>query len=144
MIVRLCLVGALLGGCAGPGSTATGTATAPAASAHQSPSREASEQAASESSTPLPPMPAAFPVHPSMQETEAEARYIASWTSDAVPPELYAFYLEELPGAGFVIDLEGPGGEAAIIRFHAPDGTAYQLDMVGRFTTELGLGPPHP
>jgi hypothetical protein len=81
-----------------------------------------------------------------MEQRSPEPGDIASWTTDALPSDIYDFYLAELPAAGYVIDLEGPGGEVAIIRFHGPDGTDYQLDLkgyVGR-PVEVELGPPHP
>ena len=140
-MMRLVLLATLLAGCAGPAATATGPASqsptgAPIESLAANPSAGAS----------LPPMPAGFPVHRAMDEVEPDAGYIAAWTHDALPPDVYAYYVEELPAAGFVVDLEGPGGSVAVIRFHAPDGTPYQLDMYW-LDTNLGrvtLGPPHP
>jgi hypothetical protein len=140
-MVRLVLLATVLAGCAGPAATATGPASpsptpAPVESLASFPSPGATR----------PPMPAGFPVHPSMEEVEPEVGFIAAWTFDALPPDVYSYYVEELPAAGFVVDLEGPGGAVAVIRFHAPDGTPYQLDMywhqmnLGRAT----LGPPHP
>jgi hypothetical protein len=126
----------LLAGCAGPGATATGLRSRPAAATPAESFASIPSAAAT-----VPAMPEGFPLHPSMQVTEPGLGYIAAWTSDALPPELYSFYTEELPPAGFEIDLEAPGGEVAVIRFHAPDGTEYQLDMSG---SHLSLGPPHP
>lgn len=140
-MVRLVLLATVLAGCAGPAATATGPASpsptpAPVESLASFPSAAAT----------LPPMPAGFPVHPDMVEVEPEAGFIAAWTHEAPPPDVYSYYVEELPAAGFVIDLDGPGGAVAVIRFHAPDGTPYQLDMYW-LDMNLGsvtLGPPHP
>lgn len=92
----------------------------------------------------LPPMPARFPVHRSMTAAEPGPDRTAAWISDAEPQELYAFYVGALEESGFVIDLEAPGGEAAILRFTAPNGTQYQLDMTGSSPIRVALGPPHP
>jgi hypothetical protein len=138
---HLVLLAAVLAGCAGPAATTAGTASptptvAPVESLDSLPSAGAT----------LPPMPAGFPLHPAMEEAEPEAGYIAAWTYETLPPDVYEFYVEQLPAAGFVIDLDGPGGAVAVIRFHAADGTAYQLDMYWH-EMNLGsatLGPPHP
>lgn len=140
-MVRLVLLTTVLAGCAGPAATATGPAS-------PSPTRAPVESLASFPSAvaTLPPMPAGFPIHPSMREVEPEDGYIAAWTHEVLSPDVYSYYVEELPAAGFVVDLEGPGDTVAVIRFHAPDGTPYQLDMylldmnLGRIT----LGPPRP
>jgi hypothetical protein len=79
-----------------------------------------------------------------MVERDPTPGTIASWTADALPPDIYAFYLDALVDAGFEIDLEAPGGAVAILRFHAPDGTAYQLDFSGNHPVEVVLGPPRP
>jgi hypothetical protein len=79
-----------------------------------------------------------------MTSRDAGFGLTASWTSDALPPEIYDFYLDALEDAGFGIDLEGPGGGAAIIRFHAADGTAYQLSFTGSGPVVIDLGPPRP
>lgn len=153
------LVAALLAGCAGPGSTATGPApsadiaggasaegSGSTASRPDSPPLNSPSPGSPPPATPAPTMPAGFPVHPSMVEETPEPRFIASWTSDALPSDVYDYYLAELVAAGFVIDVEGPGGEAAILRFHAPDGTPFQLNLLGYVgrPVEVHLGPPHP
>jgi hypothetical protein len=140
-----CLLAIVLAGCAGPGGTASGPATptasgpASAASHGAGASREASPSAAQ-----APSLPDGFPVHESMQLIDTPAGATAAWTSGAVPPDLYAYYLGALPAAGFEIDLEAPGGTAAILRFHAADGTRYQLDLTGADPVALTLGAPHP
>lgn len=144
------LVAALLAGCAGPGATGSGPSPSVGATIGQSAAESAWPTASPTGSTssvaPLPALPDGFPVHPSMVERMPEPRFIASWTSDAMPSEIYDYYLAELVAAGFVIDVEGPGGEVAVIRFHTPDGTPYQLDLKGyyRQPVEVDLGPPHP
>ncbi len=141
MIARITLVALLAASCTGPG-------LAPGSVPSQAPGTDANATGGAhgpEASTPTvpPPMPSGFPVHDSMEPVEPDGAYIAAWESGAMPPEVYDFYLAELAAAGFVIELEGPGGEAAIIRFSSPDGTAYQLDMTGRSPLRLALGPPH-
>jgi hypothetical protein len=50
---------------------------------------------------------------------------------DAIGPDVYAFYLDALPAAGYVIEERFPGGNVAIIRFSRPDGTSLDLTLVG-------------
>lgn len=145
MTIRCCLLAILLAGCAGPMATASGPSP-PGAPPSGPPagSTDASAIASALPSVSVPAMPAEFPVHPSMTAREAPAGLTASWSSDALPPEIYGFYLEELPMAGFDLDLEAPGGEAAVLRFHAADGTAYQLTFTGSGPVEVELGPQRP
>lgn len=143
------LSAALLAGCAGPAATDSAPTASPALPSDQAvspPGQRPSAPPSELSDTPMPSMPAAFPVHPAMEGRPPEAGDIASWTTGAPPSEIYDFYVAQLPTAGFVIDLAGPGGEVAVIRFHSPDGTAFQLDLkayAGR-PVEVDLGPPHP
>jgi hypothetical protein len=77
--------------------------------------------------------------------TSDDPSVIAAWRTDADGAEVYAFYEDELPAAGFQVDLAGPGGGVAIFRFSAPEGEQLQMDMYaeGRGTlVELRL--PHP
>lgn len=140
-----CLLAIVLAGCAGPGATASGPATtsqSPGASVASPPAGASAEASASPAHAPA--MPAGFPVHDSMEQADVPPGATAAWTSDAIPPDLYAYYLAALPAAGFEIDLEAPGGTVAILRFHAPDGTPYQLDLNGADPIALTLGAPHP
>jgi hypothetical protein len=132
----------LVAGCAGPGLVPGSSAPSVAPSPTETVAFQTDGPDATASATPL-PMPAGFPVHESMEPVVAEGEYVAAWESDALPPRVYDFYLAQLRAAGFVIDLEGPGGEAAIIRFTSPEGIAYQLDITGRSPAEVALGPPH-
>lgn len=140
MIHRCCLLALLLAGCAGPMATASGPSSpSDAASVAGSASPPASIVDASTPAS-APPLPDRFPVHASMDAQDAPAGLTARWTTDASPPDVYDFYLGALADAGYVIDLEAPGGAAAIIRFHDADGTAYQLNFFGSgpLTVELG------
>jgi hypothetical protein len=144
VITRIALLGLLVAGCAGPGQAPGSAAPSlPTGSVATATAGASAPDASAASAAPLPPMPGGFPVHESMDAVEADGHYIAAWESDADPPRVYDFYLARLPAAGFVIDLEGPGGEAAIIRFSSPDGIAYQLDLTGRSPLKVALGPPH-
>jgi hypothetical protein len=145
MTIQGCLLAILLAGCAGPMATASGPSSpgAPPSGPHAG-STDASAMASALPSVSVPPMPAEFPVHASMTPRDAPAGLTASWRSDALPPEIYGYYREELPRAGFDLDLEAPGGEAAILRFHAADGTAYQLTFTGSGPVEVELGAPRP
>jgi hypothetical protein len=146
VLTRLVLAVLVLAGCTGPGATAPGRASSsPPGSASPLASLPASAEATPtpEGSTPL-AVPAGFPVHGSMRPGDPGARFIASWTSGASGADLYAFYQRELIEAGFDIELEAPGGSAAVIRFSAADGTDYQLDLMGGPPVAVNLGPPHP
>lgn len=145
MTIRGCLLALLLAGCAGPMATVSGppSPTAPA-SAPMVGSAEASPIDSGFSPASAAPMPGGFPVHESMTARAAGPGLTASWISDALPPDLYGFYLDALEEADFVIDLAGPGGGAAVIRFHASDGTAYQLSLTGSGPVAIDLGPPRP
>jgi hypothetical protein len=142
--IATCLLAIVLAGCAGPGATASGlaTATASAAASTASHGSRASLEASPSVAEP-PAMPDGFPLHDSMEQVEAPPGATAAWTSSAIPPDVYAYYLEALPAAGFEIDLEAPGGTVAILRFHASNGTRYQLDMNGTDPIAITLGPPH-
>ena len=142
MIARVAFGALLVAGCTGPGLVPGSTAPSVAPSSTQTVAFQTDGPYATASATPL-PMPGGFPVHESMEAVVAGGAYVAAWESDALPPRVYDFYLTHLRGAGFVIDLEGPGGEAAIIRFTSPEGIAYQLDITGRCPVEVALGPPH-
>jgi hypothetical protein len=145
LIARLALVALLLSACAEPGLV-PGSATPGSATSGSGASTTAGEPTDAAAATPpatLPPLPGGFPVHQSMADVEAEIGEAAAWESDALLPEIYDFYLAELPAAGYVIDLEGPGGAAAIIRFTSPDGIAYQLDITGPSPVRVTLGAPH-
>lgn len=143
MIHRCCLLALLLAGCAGPLATASGPSSpSDASSAVGTVSLPASVDPGPSTAASAPPLPDSFPVHESMEEEPPAAGLTARWTADAPPPEVYEFYLEALVDAGYVIDLEAPGGTAAIIRFHAADGTAYQLNFFGSGPLAVELGAP--
>jgi hypothetical protein len=143
MTIRCCLLAVLLAGCAGPMATATGPSSP--ASASDDP-RTAGPAASAGATVPpsVPPLPDGFPIHGSMEPREAGQGSTAAWSSDAEPPAIYDFYLDALEAAGYVIDLAAPGGAAAIVRFHAADGTPYQLTLTGSGPITVELGPPRP
>ena len=79
-------------------------------------------------------VPAGLPVMPGAQTVTAEPSdpgHIARWMVDAIGPDVYAFYIDALPAAGFVIEGRFPGGNVAVIRFSTPDGTTLDLALVG-------------
>jgi hypothetical protein len=82
----------------------------------------------------VPGLPAGLPVMPGAEAVDpqpADPGHLARWTVDAIGPDVYAFYLDALPAAGFVIEERFPGGNVAVIRFSAPDGTTLDLALVG-------------
>lgn len=148
----------VLAGCGGNGgarSPAGATVPPPASPGGASPA-DASPTVAPASAGPAaspaaPRLPSAldgFPVHPEAVSDAGAVdppAVVAAWVIPHVaPPEVYQFYLDELPAAGFTIEGAFPGGEAAIVRFTAPDGSSWQLDFIGPEPERLRLGPPHP
>ncbi|HSM38834.1 MAG TPA: hypothetical protein VK838_05820, partial [Candidatus Limnocylindrales bacterium] len=127
-------------------------ATTPAPSASAGPSDSgttgrASPPATAADSGPSPPalmVPAALPVFPGALAAEPTDPWaIAAWTVDEQPPDVYEFYVGELPPSGFLVEHAAPGGQVAIIRFSSADGTSYQLDLTGAGPVHLQLGAPH-
>jgi hypothetical protein len=80
----------------------------------------------------LPVMPDAVPADPPPMEPGV----VAGWTVDAVGPDVYAFYLDALPAAGFVVTDRFPGGNVAVIRFTTHDGDTLDLALVGEAAGE--------
>jgi len=124
------LIAAGVAGCI-PGATAEPTVS-PTLSASAAPSAPPMESPGALPSVPdvppgLPVMPDAEPADP----LPADPGLIARWAVDAIGPDVYAFYLEALPAAGFAIRDEFPGGNVAVIRFTTPDGTTLDLSLVG-------------
>jgi hypothetical protein len=79
-------------------------------------------------------VPAGLPVMPGAEAVDAQPSdpgHIARWRVDAIGPAVYAFFLEALPRAGFVIHGRFPGGNVAVIRFATPDGVTLDLALVG-------------
>lgn len=143
----ICLLATVLAACAGPGATASSLATAAATASVAAPTDShvsGASPVASPSVAEPPVMPGGFPVHDSMEQVEPPPGATAAWTSDAIPPDVYDYYLDALPDAGFELDLEAPGGTVAILRFHASDGTEYQLDMNGSDPIAITLSAPRP
>lgn len=96
----------------------------------------------------VPDLPAGMPVMSDAEPADAlpaDPGLIARWTVDAIGPDVYAFYLDALPTAGFAIQDEFPGGNVAVIRFSTPDGTTLDLSLVGEGDgnrTRIDLGLP--
>lgn len=90
-------------------------------------------------------LPDGMPVHPDATEVASPAGSgaVAAWNVGADPPDVYDFFLRELPAAGFRVDAALPGGDAAIVRFSSPRGAAYQLDLAGHDPVLVLLGAPH-
>jgi hypothetical protein len=132
--------------CTLPGATVESTST-PAASAEASPSGEASG-GRSTARPSLPAVPDGLPEMPGAVAADPPSvvpGVIAGWMVDAIGPEVYAFYIEALPAAGFAIQERLPGGNVAVIRFTTPDGDTLELALVGEHNgeqTRIGLRLP--
>jgi hypothetical protein len=124
------LVSLLLLAACSPVPTATGSlAVASTPGPTRSPTSPAS------ASSPDGTAPAGLPNFPVMPGSAAVApqpgdpSLVASWTSTADGAHVYDFFVEALPAAGFEIDQLAPGGEAAIVRFTAPDTPQLELSL---------------
>lgn len=148
MILRMGLVAVLLVACgrqAVPSPDTPGASGPAQGSVAGQASAPATPTAASSAAAQSPPaVPDAMPIYPGAWEvTPANGWAIAGWTADAEPPDVYRFYVEELPLAGFTLENAAPGGTVAIIRFTDADGTRYQLDLTGVDPVQIALGAPH-
>jgi hypothetical protein len=140
---------AILCGCGVATSSADGSAggiPSGLASSTVLPSGSATTASASGTQIELPPVPDGFPLIYGMQPvTSDDPSVIAAWRTDADGAEVYAFYEDELPAAGFQVDLAGPGGGVAIFRFGPPEGERLQMDMYAEgHGTLVELRLPHP
>ena len=134
--------------CSAPGATADPTST-PVASGVASPSTTPVAGTPTEAPS-LPAVPSGLPVMPGAQAADPPTQpgSIAHWTVDAIGPDVYNYYLDALPDAGFAILGRFPGGNVAIIRFATPDGDRFDLALVGegdrdqvRISLRLPEGP---
>ena len=119
-------IAACLTACALPGATGSlgeaATATPPS-----SPSARTS---AGVSDTPA-AVPEGFPVGPGAEPVTApaDANLLARWVTDENGADVYDFYIEALPVAGFEIEQLVPGGAAAVISFSTPDGEVFDVAL---------------
>jgi hypothetical protein len=94
----------------------------------------------------MPDVPVGLPVMPGADPAEPDPGVMAGWLVDAVGPDVYRFYLDALPAAGFAVTDRFPGGNVAIIRFTTPDGITLDLSLVGEgegsLRTRIELRPP--
>lgn len=99
-------------------------------------------------STPEPALPAVpedFPLLPGMVSIQPrDAVTIAEWQLEEVGREAYEFYQAALPAAGYVVELDAPGGAAAGFIFRTPDGRRLSLGImtVGELTHVSLSVPP--
>lgn len=141
--VTLSILAALLLGCgAAPAATEVSGATATTTSS-PTPGVDASPTPGEATRAATPAIPAGMPIYPGAEEETPTAGTTARWATDADPPDVYDFFLEALPAAGFTVDAALPGGDAAIIRFTSRGGTAYQLDLTGHEPVSIVLAAPH-
>jgi hypothetical protein len=128
-----------LASCAPHGATGSPTARAaassaqsPLASATRRPSHSPPASASPDAS--VPPLPAGFPVPDRLEPVPLprdEPGLIARWTTMRPGPEIYDYFVRELPDAGFRIAGLYPGGAAAIIRFRLASGAVWQVVLSG-------------
>jgi hypothetical protein len=141
-MVTAALVG--LAACTGPGS-----ASSPSASSVTSGASVATDAGPSASITPSEPEPSpsaavaevpdGFPLPPGAVEAPPPGGVhdpIGSWRVEMSGPDLFAFYLAELPAAGFEVVGQYPGGGVGAIVFELDSGVRLQVTMEA--TDDLG------
>lgn len=76
-----------------------------------------------------PKLPVEFPVPAGAETTTLpeDPTVIARWTYGKPGSDAYDFYVGALPGAGYTILGQFPGGGGAIIRFQLADGRVWQV-----------------
>ena len=83
---------------------------------------------------------------PGAEPAAPDPGVMARWLVDAIGPDVYRFYLDALPEAGFVVTDRFPGGNVAVIRFTTPEGSSLDLSLVGEgegsSRTRIDLRPP--
>jgi hypothetical protein len=57
---------------------------------------------------------------------------VARWTSTGNGAQVYDFFVQALPAAGFGVDQLAPGGEAAIITFSGPGDSQYAVSLTAQ------------
>ncbi|HEX6139668.1 MAG TPA: hypothetical protein VF013_04290 [Candidatus Limnocylindria bacterium] len=134
LVMTIALVALLIAAAAcGVSSTSVPTASPSAASSPQasaaSPTGNQSTAPSADASAAAIVLPDGFPVMPGAvaDDPPRHADAAASWQTQAIGPDVYDWYVENLPLAGFPIDGLYPGGTAAVILFSTPDGDALQV-----------------
>jgi hypothetical protein len=91
-------------------------------------------------------IPDAFPVFPGAAALPpADPDVLARWLTDANGADVYDFYVDALPRAGFEIELLAPGGAAAVISFRPADGPLFDLAFTAKEGgTQIDLRVPGP
>jgi hypothetical protein len=121
---------------AGCGPIQSSQATAPSGTPPSGGSTPAIPSSAAATASPSPSaslsqVPAGLPVVPRAEPVDPDPGVIGRWEVAAIGPDVYQFYLDALPAAGFVVTDRYPGGNVAVIRFATPDGTSLDLALVG-------------
>ena len=112
--------------CATPGATGSLGEAATATS----PSSPSAGTSAGVSDTPA-AVPEGFPVEPGAEPVTppADPNLLARWVTDENGNDVYDFYIEALPDAGFEIEQLVPGGAAAVISFSTPNGEVFDVAL---------------
>lgn len=120
---------------AGCGSSPISSVPPPPAASRPAPTATVgATEGGSPSPTAVPTLPAGFPIPEGAVPAPGSAAQGAPatrWTTERSGPEVYRFFVAALPDAGFVVTGLYPGGEAAAIRFTAPNGTTWLLTLAG-------------
>jgi hypothetical protein len=137
-------IAAMTAGCAS--APASGQPTSPPPSGISAKPSSSSSTASPSPSPSMPDVPVGLPVMPGADPAEPDPGVMAGWLVDAVGPDVYRFYLDALPAAGFAVTDRFPGGNVAVIRFTTPDGITLDLSLVGEgegsLRTRIELRPP--
>jgi hypothetical protein len=116
----------VLTGCGPAASSSPSDGATPRISASTLPSASA---LASLGQASRPKLPVDFPVPAGAQTTTlpGDPSVIARWTYGKAGSDAYDFYVQALPGAGYTILGQFPGGGGAVIRFQLADGRIWQV-----------------
>lgn len=136
------LAAAAVAACSAPGDAASATRTTTPPSASPTPRAASATAVPSATATATgeqrPALPAGFPIMPGSTAAilPDDQTLIARWTVDEVGSAAYDFYVSALPGAGLSIVGLYPAERSALIRFHAPGGSVWQVvaELVGSET----------
>jgi hypothetical protein len=151
--VRRLIIPALIGvslsttACAGPAATGPGSPSAEATGGLPGPPSSGAGQGSPRPSPSI-GVPEGFPSMPGSVAVDPlpdEPGLVARWTIDTNGAEVYRYFTESLPGAGFTIVQLFPGGAVAIIRLETPTGEILDLSLTGDLdSTRISLKAPDP
>jgi len=124
-------------GCDRPGPTPSTVATSSSATAVSAsvPQTTSVPSASAPAVEPPETLPVGLPAPPegvALPVSGEDPSLAARWSTPRDGQEVYGYYLDALPGAGFGVTGAYPGGTAAVITVDAPDGSPWAISLSGR------------